>query len=888
MSNLQKAIYYFAKDNSEGNTKMVGLLGGKGAGLAEMCILSMPIPPGFTIITDLCQRYFTDPNSIKDFFANDLQVSIKKLEEVTGKKFGSGDNPLLVSVRSGAKISMPGMMDTILNLGINDEVVKALALKSGNKKFAFDSYRRFLEMYGSVVLEVPHYLFEEKLEDIKNHSALTFDQDLTTEMLEQVVLEYKAIIHNFTGHEFETDPIRQLERAIEAVFKSWNSPRAMLYRKLNNIDDDSGTAVNIQSMVFGNLGNKSATGVIFTRDPSTGENTLYGEFLVNAQGEDVVAGIRTPAPISSTNVDNNNSMQFLMPEIYDELKEIALRLESYFGDMQDIEFTVEEGKLYILQARNGKRSAAAAIKIAVDMFKEKILSKEEAIMRIEPESINQLLHTAINYKTQPNIIAIGLPASPGAATGIAVFSPYDAEELSHHHKVILVRNDTSPEDIKGMHVSKGIITARGGMTSHAAVVARGMGCPCVCGIKGLVVNEREKFLTTAAGQVIQQGDTITIDGSTGNIIIGEVDLIQPTFSEEFKSILTWSDEIRHLKVRANAETSLDARVALQFGAEGIGLCRTEHMFFDQEKIPLVREMIVAPTPEQKQRAIDKLKPLQKADFKQLFAIMEGKPVNIRLLDPPLHEFLPTNEQDIKQLAETMDVALSVIEYRLHALHEINPMLGHRGCRLGITGPEIYLMQVEAIVEAVLELYQENGILADMELMIPLISDVQELRKIKSYINEYIALAEQKANVKFKIKIGTMIELPRAAITADKIAKEVDYFSFGTNDLTQTTFGISRDDIGSFLPDYLEAKIFKNDPFIEIDREGVGELVEMAVKRGKEGNHDLYFGVCGEHAGNPRSIDFFQEAGLDYVSCSPYRVPIARVAAAQSKIKSLSK
>jgi pyruvate, orthophosphate dikinase len=672
------------------------------------------------------------------------------------------------------------------------------------------------------------------------------------------------------------------------VFKSWMSPRAKLYRKINNIPDEIGTAVNVQSMVFGNKGDNSATGVIFTRSPSDGENEIFGEFLINAQGEDVVAGIRTPFPILADNSGNKTSMQELMPQAFTQLSDICKRLENHYRDMQDVEFTIEEDKLYILQTRNAKRSAASAIKVAVDMVKENLITKQEALMRIDPESLNQLLHTAINYASKPQIIASGLPASPGAATGIAVFSPYDAEELSHHHKVILVRNDTSPEDIQGMHLSEGIITARGGMTSHAAVVARGMGTPCVCGVKGLVVNEKEQFFTTATGHKVKQGDTITLDGGAGNIIIGEVDLIQPKFSDEFKTILTWADDEKTLGVRANAETTLDAKTAINFGAQGIGLCRTEHMFFDAEKIPLVREMIIANDLEHRMKAINALLPLQIADFKALFETLEGFPLNIRLLDPPLHEFLPHGEKEKTELAKRLEVHVSAIDHRLHALHEINPMLGHRGCRLGISFPEIYIMQVEAILTAMHEVTKEQKFESKLELMIPLIAEVNELKVIKTYITKKIAEMEQQFACKFNIKLGTMIELPRAALTADKIAPMVDYFSFGTNDLTQTTFGISRDDIGSFLPDYLEQKIFKQDPFIRIDEEGVGSLIETAVKKGLSANRSLTLGVCGEHAGNPESIDFFHRAGINYISCSPYRVPIARVAAARSKIKHQNK
>lgn len=907
---MKKYIYHFTQDAAEGHMQMTDLLGGKGANLAQMCNIGLPIPPGFTISTELCKDFFeTSENDLGEFdnlLSGLLEEAIITLEKSTSKIFTSNSNtdklnqakaPLLVSVRSGAKQSMPGMMDTILNLGINDEVVEKLAKHSENRRFALDSYRRFIEMYSSVVLEIPSYIFEEALEDIKADNQITNDQDLNESLLSALVNKYKEIVLNHTGLPFEQDPKIQLINAVKSVFKSWNSPRAIAYRKINNIKDSLGTAVNIQSMVFGNLGETSATGVVFTRNPVTGHNELFGEYLINAQGEDVVAGIRTPAPINKDKNTSGNSMEETLSMNYQELKDICMRLEAYFKDMQDIEFTIENGKLYILQTRSGKRSTAAAIKIAVDMTKSGDITKEEALLKIDPETINQLLHTAVDYNSvvkdaeennqnnnKAQIIATGLPASPGAAIGIAVFSPYDAEELSHHHKVILIRNDTSPEDIQGMHLSKAIVTARGGMTSHAAVVARGMGCPCVCGVKGLTVNEKDKYFTTSSGHRINQGDMIAIDGASGNIIIGDVKLIEPTFSEEFNLFLEWADEIKNLKVRTNAETAVDSLAAIKFGAEGIGLCRTEHMFFDNEKIPLVRKMIVAPGIEHKMQATEALKPLQIRDFKTLFKVMDGKPVNIRLLDPPLHEFLPKEAAQIELLADDMGVAVSVIEHRLHALHELNPMLGHRGCRLGITNPEIYLMQVDAIISAISALHKEEGIVSNLELMIPLISSCSELRQIKSYVLEEIEKMQQETGQIFPIKIGTMIELPRACLLAEDIAKEVDYFSFGTNDLTQTTYGISRDDIGSFLPDYLSKGIMDKDPFIQIDKSGVGELMEIAVNRGKKGNKSLSFGICGEHAGDPYSIELFDSLGLDYVSCSPYRVPIARVAAAQTAIK----
>ena len=881
---MHKLIYYFGSNDTEGNSTMQDILGSKGANLAQMCKLGLPIPPGFTISTELCKKYSAHHTHLIPKFEEELLASVAKLEKETGKKIGSDSNPLLLSVRSGAKISMPGMMDTVLNLGMNDQVAKALADKTNNPRFAYDSYRRFLEMYGSVVLGVSSYLFEETFNHYKISNNIAKDSDITVDILQKIIIAFKEIILKHTGHEFESNPYLQLKYAIEAVLASWTCPRAIAYRKINSISDDIGTAVNIQSMVFGNKSDNSATGVIFTRCPSNGGKEIFGEFLINAQGEDVVSGVKTLYPILATVKNDGNSMQEQMPELYDKLVSICDRLELYFKDMQDIEFTIEAGKLYILQTRRGKRTAASAVKIAVDMVKEGILSKQDALMRIEPESLDQLLHTAIDYLGNPTVIARGLPASPGASTGIVVFSPYDAEELSHHHEVILVRNDTSPEDIKGMHVSAGILTARGGMTSHAAVVARGMGTPCVCGVNGLIINEKQKIFTTSSGYKIKQGDTITIDGSTGKIIIGDVKFIEANFSEEFNTMLQWADAEKNLEVRANAETVLDASVAIKFGASGIGLCRTEHMFFDNDKMPLVREMIIAKDYDQRMKSIEQLKPLQTKDFKSLFEIMDGRPVNIRLLDPPLHEFLPTEDKDKKLLAESLNIPISLINHRLHSLHELNPMLGHRGCRLGVSYPEIYIMQVEAILHAMQMLYTEKHIESKLELMIPFISEVKELERIKKYVTQTINAMEVKHSIKFDIKLGTMIELPRAVLTADEIAKHVEYFSFGSNDLTQTTFGISRDDIGSFLPDYLEQKIFTHDPFIMLDESGVGQLIDIAIERGSKINTNLTFGICGEHAGDPQSIDFFHKVGIDYISCSPYRIPIARVAAARSKIK----
>ena len=877
---MSKWIYHFGANHAEGNAEMADILGSKGANLAEMSNLKLPIPQGFTITTDLCKYYYDHNNILPLSLKSDLANSIKKLEDDTGKTFGKGPNPLLVSVRSGSKASMPGMMDTILNLGINDEVMEVLALATGNKRFALDSYRRFLQMYGAIVLNIKYYLFEDIFENYKIQSDSHYDEQISDEILAKIIVDYKKIIAQHSGKEYLDDPYTQLYSAVEVVLKSWMSERAIIYRELNDIDESLGTAVSVQSMVFGNMGADSATGVVFTRSPNDGKKELFGEFIINAQGEDIVAGIRTPSPIISQDTD---SMQNMMPNMVGELQQIAKNLELHYKDMQDIEFTIEKGKLYILQTRNGKRTAAAAIKIAVDMVGEGVITEQEAVERIEPESLNQLLHARIDYTKDLFPIAQGLPASPGAATGIVVFSPYDAEELSHHHKVILVRADTSPEDIKGMHVSTGVLTARGGMTSHAAVVARGMGKPCVCGVNDIIIDEKNKKFK-AGNIVVNHGEEITIDGTTGQIFLGKVALIQPHFSKEFDRILFFADKIRTLRIRANAETPLDTSVALQFGAEGIGLCRTEHMFFDEDKIPLVREMIIAPDLEKRQNALKKLLPLQIKDFKELFYLIKGKPINIRLLDPPLHEFLPTSERDKQSLAESLNLPLSIINQRLHAMHEVNPMLGHRGCRLGITYPEIYQMQIEAIFTGLKELKLEEGIDIELELMIPLISGVNELTVLKKHILNTIKNIERECSLKFKFSLGTMIELPRSALRANDIAEEVDYFSFGTNDLTQTAYGISRDDAGSFMPDYLTQRIFDFDPFVRIDEEGVGELIKIAIARGKAKKAGLKFGVCGEHAGNPKSIKFFNDIGINYISCSPYRIPIARIAAAQAVIR----
>ena len=877
---MDKLFYFFSQDFTEGDASMNSVLGGKGANLAQMCKLGLPIPPGFTISTGLCQRYPQTKDVFTVDFIQEMEEYIARLEQETGKEFG-GSNPLLLSVRSGAKISMPGMMDTILNLGINDVVVESLAKLTNNPRFAYDSYRRFIEMYAGVVLGVAHYHFEELLEGCKLDNNYVYDYELTLADLQHLIAQYKELIKRITHRELESDPKQQLLRACEAVLKSWNSDRAVAYRSIQNITDITGTAVNIQAMVFGNLNDKSATGVVFTRDPSAGHKSIFGEFLINAQGEDVVAGIRTPAPIAG---DDVASMQNLMPVQYAELVKLCDMLEAHFRDMQDIEFTIENGKLFLLQTRSGKRSARAAVKIAIDMVDEGLLNKQQAISLIDPESLNQLLHTTIDHASLTNNkIAKGLPASPGAGSGIAVFSAHEAEDLSVHHKVILIRNDTSPEDIKGMYVSQGIITARGGMTSHAAVVARGIGTPCVCGVTGVKVDENARSFTTADGTVIKHGDLITIDGSTGDIIQGNVELVEPEFSQEFETLLEWCDQEKRMQVRANAETKIDAQTALKFGAVGIGLCRTEHMFFEESKMVLIREMIIARDSDKRHEAIAKLKPIHQADFKELFMVMDGAPINIRLLDPPLHEFLPRSAKEKEELIRNLEIPMSVLEERLRELDEANPMLGHRGCRLGVSHPEIYKMQVEAILDAAYEFKQEKDTDCQLELMVPLISTISEISLIKEYIEQMIAEKEEQYNIKFALKIGTMIELPRAAVISDQLAAHVCYFSFGSNDLTQTTYGISRDDIGSFLPQYMENKILSQDPFSVIDEEGVGALIKMSIDKGRCTKQGIKLGVCGEHAGNPTSIDFFERVGLDYISCSPYRVPIARVAAAQSAI-----
>ncbi|MBN1133341.1 MAG: pyruvate, phosphate dikinase [Methanosarcinaceae archaeon] len=878
----KKFVYFFGNKETEGNRNMKSLLGGKGSNLAEMANMDIPVPPGFTITTEVCLLYLKE-NQYPEGLLEQVDEAIAKLEKVNGKNFGDHENPLLLSVRSGARVSMPGMMDTVLNLGLNDESTVGIAEKTGNERFAYDSYRRFLTMFGDVVLGIEHENFESIIDAKKKKLGVNLDNELDVDALKDLVAKFKILIKKKCGKDFPQDPMQQLRMSIEAVFKSWNNQRAITYRRLNNIPGDWGTAVNIQTMVYGNMGETSGTGVAFTRDPGTGEKRFFGEYLFNAQGEDVVAGIRTPQPIDTLK-DN-------MPEVYDQLVDIYQKLEHHFIDMQDIEFTIEEGKLYMLQTRTGKRTAAAAVKIAVDMVNEKLIDKKKALMRIEPTQIDQLLHPMIDPDASLEVIATGLPASPGAAVGKVVFLAEDAEDMAKEgEKTILVRTETSPEDIGGMDAAEGILTVRGGMTSHAAVVARGMGKPCVAGCGDITINMK-KGVFSASGYTIKQGDYISIDGTEGNVIIGKVELITAGVSSELKTILEWADETRKLGVRTNADTPHDAVVARDFGAEGIGLCRTEHMFFGEDRIPVVREMILVEDEYSRKEALLKLLPMQKDDFLGIFRAMEGYPVTIRLLDPPLHEFLPNHEELLEKLSELessggsqkkIDKVKKVIE-RVEMLHEINPMLGHRGCRLGITYPEIYEMQVQAIIEAACELTAE-GMSIVPEIMIPLVGHVKELEIVKKNLIRIAESVMERKNIKLNYLVGTMIELPRAAITADQIAKEAEFFSFGTNDLTQTTFGFSRDDAGKFLPFYVEHGILDNDPFAVLDQEGVGELVQIGIEKGRSVRPNLKIGICGEHGGDPKSIKFGHKIGLDYVSCSPFRVPIARLAAAQAVLE----
>ena len=876
-------VYSFGNGKADGNAAMKNLLGGKGANLAEMSSLGLPVPPGFTLTTEVCTHYTTNDKTYPDGLKEQVLDALAGIEQIMGLKFGEAGNALLVSVRSGARASMPGMMDTVLNLGLNDETVEGLAEASGDERFAYDSYRRFLQMYGDVVLGVDHHMFEDLLEDHKDRRDVLLDTELGAEDWRGLVDEYKAMIEKELGYPFPQDPHEQLWGAIDAVFGSWMNRRAETYRMLHDIPEEWGTAVNVQAMVFGNMGEDCATGVAFTRDPANGENTYYGEYLINAQGEDVVAGIRTPQPLTIAGKHGEQlSMEEAMPETYGELLGVRSRLEGHYKDMQDMEFTVQQGRLWMLQTRNGKRTTRASMKIAVDMVNEGLIDKGEAISRINPGQLDQILHPTLDPDAERQVLGIGLPASPGAASGRIVFSSPDAESWTERgEEVILVRIETSPEDIGGMHVAKGIVTTRGGMTSHAAVVARGMGTPCVSGVGSLSIDYDEKTLS-AQGDVVREGDVITIDGTSGEVMKGKVPTIQPEFSDDFSKLMEWVDETRTLGVRANAETATDAKTAREFGAEGIGLCRTEHMFFDAERIIHVREMIVASDEKTRRAALDKLLPFQRQDFVDLFTIMDGLPVTIRLLDPPLHEFLPQSESDIANVSEAAGIEVADIKLRAAQLHEFNPMLGHRGCRLGITYPEIYEMQARAIFEAAAEV-SAAGYSVHPEVMIPLVALKQEFEVLKKLVDQTAEKVSREKGRKIEYTVGTMIELPRAALRAGEIAETAEFFSFGTNDLTQTALGLSRDDAGSFIQIYREKGVLENDPFVSIDREGVGELVRLAAERGRAARPGIKLGICGEHGGDAQSVEFFHETGLDYVSCSPYRVPIARLAAAQATL-----
>ncbi|WP_455383626.1 pyruvate, phosphate dikinase [Salinispira pacifica] len=885
-----KRVYYFGGGKAEGNGQMKALLGGKGAGLAEMTNLGVPVPPGFTISTEVCDEFYKNNRRYPAGLEEEVAQNLSKLESMMGKKLGDANDPLLVSVRSGAAVSMPGMMDTVLNLGLNDKAVEGLIKKAGNERFAWDAYRRFINMFGNVVKGVHHENFEKALQSVKKKKKVELDTDLDANDLKEVVKLYKQVYKSSTKQDFPQDPRKQLWAAIDAVFGSWNNPRAIQYRKLNEIKGLIGTAVNVQSMVFGNFGNDSGTGVCFSRDPSTGKNEFYGEYLMNAQGEDVVAGIRTPQKLATLAKKD--------PKIYKQLVEVKERLEKHFKDMQDMEFTIERGKLFLLQTRNGKRTGPAAIKIAVDMFNEGLIGKELAVQRVTPDQLDQVFHPNIDPKAKRGVKALakGLNASPGAATGQIVFTAEEAEEwVKQGKKVLLVRQETSPEDIGGMHAAQGILTATGGMTSHAAVVARGMGRPCVAGCKAAVISGKAMTIKETK---FKQGDYVTIDGTTGEVFKGELPLIQPKITGELRTFLSWADEIRKgveranvstkgFLVRTNADTPADAKRAREFGAEGIGLCRTEHMFFEEERIMPFREMIVADDLDARKKALKKLLPMQKKDFKGIFKAMDGLPVTIRLLDPPLHEFVPQTKEQIKELSDLTGKSVRELQSKIATLHEANPMLGHRGCRLGVTYPEIYDMQVEAIITAACEVSAAGGKVYP-EIMIPLVGTWKELSMLRENADKVCksVLAKKKSNVKYTI--GTMIEIPRAALTADKVAEYADFFSFGTNDLTQMTLGYSRDDVGSFVPFYLENNVLEEDPFARLDQEGVGQLVEMGIKKGRSTKSDLKVGICGEHGGDPSSVEFCYRVGMNYVSCSPFRVPIARLAAAQSVLKNRKK
>jgi pyruvate,orthophosphate dikinase len=881
---MAKWVYSFGAGKNEGSAELRNLLGGKGANLAEMASIGLPVPPGFTITTELCTEFYKNDRRYPDDLSGQVEAALALIEQAVDRSFGDPKKPLLVSVRSGARVSMPGMMDTVLNLGLNDETVLGLAEISGDKRFAWDSFRRFIQMFGSVVLGVDHHRFEEIIETVKIDTGAIEDTQLSPEDWQRVVEEYKDLVQDETGKPFPMAPKDQLWAAIGAVFGSWMNPRANTYRRLHDIPANWGTAVNVQAMVFGNMGTDCATGVCFTRDPSTGENMFYGEFLVNAQGEDVVAGIRTPQPLSKAAAkDGEISMEDALPDAYADLCRVRETLERHYHDMQDIEFTVQQNKLYMLQTRTGKRTAAASLRIAVEMAEGGLITRQEAVMRVNAQALDQLLHPTLDPKAPRTLLSKGLPASPGAASGAVVFSADDAEmRAAKGESVILVRIETSPEDIHGMHAARGILTTRGGMTSHAAVVARGMGRPCVAGAGGISVDYGARTLS-AGGKVIRGGETVTIDGATGEIFAGSVATVEPTMSGDFSTLMSWADASRRLKIRTNAETPLDAETARKFGAEGIGLCRTEHMFFAPERIGAVRQMIMASDEAGRRTALAKLLPFQRQDFLDLFRIMAGLPCTIRLLDPPLHEFLPHGDQEIADVAEALGQNVEDMRRRASELAETNPMLGHRGCRLGISYPEIYEMQARAIFEAALAIAQETGAPVVPEIMIPLVGTRRELEITRAQVERVAKEVLDKAGKHIDYLIGTMIELPRAALTADKIAEVADFFSFGTNDLTQTTFGLSRDDAGKFLPHYVEAGILPKDPFVSIDIEGVGELVRIAAEKGRATKPGLKLGICGEHGGDPASIAFCEAIGLDYVSCSPYRVPVARLAAAQAAL-----
>ena len=870
---MSKMVYLF----EEGNADMRNLLGGKGANLAEMTNLGLPIPQGFTVTTEACTDYYNNGRTISEDIQQQIFTALADLEKKQGKKFGDTENPLLVSVRSGARASMPGMMDTILNLGLNDVAVEGFAKKTGNPRFAYDSYRRFIQMFSDVVMEVPKSLFERVLDEIKAAKQVKYDMELTAEDLQEVIARFKAIYKDKMGEDFPQDPKVQLMEAVKAVFRSWDNERAIVYRRMNDIPGDWGTAVNVQAMVFGNMGETSGTGVAFTRNPSTGAKGIYGEYLINAQGEDVVAGIRTPQPITKLEQD--------LPECYKQFMEIAMKLEAHYRDMQDMEFTIENGKLFFLQTRNGKRTAQAALQIACDLVDEGMITPQEAVTRIEAKSLDQLLHPTFDPEALKagEVIGQALPASPGAAAGKVYFTAEEAKQAHEQgERVVLVRLETSPEDIEGMHASEGILTVRGGMTSHAAVVARGMGTCCVSGCGDIAINEDDKVFELG-GHTFHEGDYISLDGSTGKIYKGDIKTMEASVSGNFGRIMDWADQYRKLQVRTNADTPQDAANAVKFGAEGIGLCRTEHMFFDPDRIPKIRQMILARTLEQREKALNALIPFQKGDFKALYEVMEGRPVTIRFLDPPLHEFVPTEQGDIDDLAVQMLMTAEEVQEICDSLHEFNPMMGHRGCRLAVTYPEIAKMQTRAVMEAAIEVKAEKGYDIVPEIMIPLVGEKKELKFVKDVVVEVAEQVKKEKNSDIQYHIGTMIEIPRAALLADEIAEEAEFFSFGTNDLTQMTFGFSRDDAGKFLGDYYKNKIYESDPFARLDQKGVGQLIKMAAEKGRKTRPDIKLGICGEHGGDPSSVEFCHKVGLTYVSCSPYRVPIARLAAAQAAI-----